>query len=137
MRPSDPTRPWSGWIFPGGGIEPGEDAFSALSRELFEELGVSGFSLGAPIWTRFNRFEWEGAILEQAEVFHLVRTDKFDPDPANQIVGPETRAFRGFRWWSIGEIESSAETFVPRRTAELLRTLIEEGVPDPPFDAGR
>jgi len=36
---------WSGWEFPKGHIEEGEDIEAAIKRELFEETGLSKFSL--------------------------------------------------------------------------------------------
>jgi 8-oxo-dGTP pyrophosphatase MutT (NUDIX family) len=36
---------WSGWEYPKGGIEEGEDIEKAIGRELFEETGISKFEI--------------------------------------------------------------------------------------------
>jgi 8-oxo-dGTP pyrophosphatase MutT (NUDIX family) len=47
-----------GWAFPGGGVEPGENALQSLLRELDEEVGV--FPTTPPrlfgLYTNFDRF---------------------------------------------------------------------------------
>ncbi len=46
-------KPYSGyWEFPGGKIEPNEDAYTALVRELHEELGITVTK--AELWLEHN-----------------------------------------------------------------------------------
>ena len=42
----------------------------------------------------------------------------------------------GLRWWTVDELEQAEATFAPRRLAELLRSLLLEGPPPEPIDAG-
>ena len=45
--------------------------------------------------------------------------------------------FREFHWWSIGEIQRSAEIFVPLRLADRLQRLLDTESPAQPIDVGR
>lgn len=40
------------------------------------------------------------------------------------------------RWWPVEEIVASHEVFAPGRLGELLRSLLTDGPPSPPIDAG-
>lgn len=65
------------WEFPGGKVEPGEDARSALARELREELAIDAV-IGALLHTETVRYS--GAPPIHLEFFHV--TD-FSGEPVN------------------------------------------------------
>ena len=121
------------WITPGGRIRPGEEATAAVRREILEETGREVAEVGNQVWVRRGRYLVDGSWREEREHFFLVLVEKFEP--VTTLMEAEELAFhQGFRWWSIEEIERSAEVFVPRRMAELLRALREEDSPPSPID---
>ncbi len=136
MRTVMPTQQKRvGWITPGGGLEPGEAALPGLRRELREETGLRNPKIGPEVWTRRLSFRIERQTWDQHERFFLVECERFEP-VTDQLQAVERAYFRGYRWWPIDQIEPSGERFAPRRIGPLLGSLLRDGPPTEPIDAG-
>ena len=102
-----------------------------------EEAGLTPVDVGPVVWTRLHIIpfiggEWDG----QRELYHLVRTPAFTPRPALSWEQLNSEYVFGLRWWTTAELAEAEETFAPRRLPELLRSLLRDGPPAEPIDAG-
>ena len=121
------------WTVPGGGAEPGETYEQAAERELREETGIDA-EIGPLLWTRRDWYSSGGKMCQHEERHYLVRVAE---SPSIEAPGPDPdESFTAARWWSVEDLESAEEDVFPRRLPSLLRSLIAEGLPSVPLDAG-
>lgn len=134
---ADDDRTRHFWITPGGGLLDGESEVGALKRELAEECGLHECRIGPLIWLREHVFPLPGSgrLLRQRERYYLVRVNIHQVD----VTGWDEfeRKFLGeHRWWTIDEVNTSNDEFVPRGLARYLDDLVKGSIPREPLDVG-
>ena len=97
MKIGNKSSKWEGWITPGGGIEEGESEVEALKREIKEELGVKLVGTHKKVWKRVHCFAWDDKLIEQEEVFFLIRIEKFKPFSTMNLEESELLGFQSQR----------------------------------------
>ena len=125
------------WATPGGGIDADESPEEAIRRELEEEVGLADVALGPWIWEREHVFPfWDGSWDGQIERYVLVRSPVFEPAPRFTREELAAEFVTGMRWWTLDELQASAELFAPRRLPALVAALVRDGPPGKPVDVG-
>jgi 8-oxo-dGTP diphosphatase len=106
-----PVQLAGGWEFPGGKVEPGEDAQTALARECREELGVD-VTVGTPV------------AVASDDVIRLTLLS------ATLAVGePAAGADHDeLRWLASTELESVAWLPIDRQFLPTVDLLLRDGI---------
>ena len=123
------------WATIGGRLEPGESFEQAAVRELWEETGLEGITLGPLVWVRRSQFRANGMLFDADERFFLAKTAVTTVSP-QQLEKVEVESDFELRWWAIDELRDSGELFYPTELAALLPPLARGLVPAIPVMIG-
>lgn len=108
------------WATPGGGLEDGETFEAAAVRELFEETGLCVANVGACVGERsFSMMLPSGETVLSVERYFVVRTDR-EQLTRDGWTADEARVMTEHEWWSVAELENTAQTVWPERLSEML-----------------
>ncbi len=115
----DPVTHW--WVTPGGGVDPGESDLEAAVRELWEETGlvVDAGDLDGPLLTRLVVHGYSDKVVDQTEVFYVVRVPAFEVDTTAHTE-EEQLTVADIRWWSLADLATTGDDVWPRDVLAVL-----------------
>jgi ADP-ribose pyrophosphatase YjhB (NUDIX family) len=109
------------WATPGGGLNPGESYAAAARRELVEETGWDDLALLGEIHWDMRLVMHEGHPVWQHERLFLAWTDQVRRELADVAAMHASDGIAEWRWWTLAELEATAELVWPRGLAALIR----------------
>jgi 8-oxo-dGTP pyrophosphatase MutT (NUDIX family) len=120
------------WVTSGGGVEPGETFEQAGQRELWEETGIRGATLGPWVWYRERMLRFPDALVRFDERYYLVAAPDTAIDLRN-LSAHERVTYRDHHWWSLAELRTSEAVIFPLGIPDLLEPLLRGVIPPEPI----
>jgi len=119
IRPAG--RPHGLWALPKGQIDPGESGEQTALREIGEETGATGRSLGKLGDVRYW-FTWEGERVFKVVSFFLVR---YETGKLGEIAEAFRHEVEEVRWLPLDEAPQLLAYQGERRMAERARAVLD------------
>ena len=112
------------WCTPGGGLNDGEDYAAGARRELAEETGWTDVALGPEVHERTLTMEYADAIVRQHERFFVARVEVAGRGLGEVAAMHTSDGIAAWRWWTLTEMDSTAEVIWPPGLSDLVRSLL-------------
>jgi ADP-ribose pyrophosphatase YjhB (NUDIX family) len=110
------------WVTPGGEVESGEGDREAAERELFEELGLRLPLVGPVHEASGGTYVHLGETVRNFDVFFAAECTREAPRLIG-VTADEIALMQEARWWSLEEIEATAERLFPVDMARVIRDI--------------
>jgi len=122
------------WVFPGGGLENGEEPLQGIIREVFEETGRHFDSSDFVEITRIHHLMDDDRLHDSGEAhfFELSVSEPFEPSSENWTAN-EHRDTVMHRWLTLDEVIGEQLWVGPQGAIELLSERFRyQGLLPPP-----
>jgi ADP-ribose pyrophosphatase YjhB (NUDIX family) len=127
MRYDDPPPNGRHWSTPGGGLTGSEDYPAAARRELAEETGWTDIELLGEVHRHSMEMVAGGRLVRQVERLYLARTEQRRRVISGVEAMHASDGIAAWRWWELGELDSTAESVWPAGLSHLILNVRQRG----------
>jgi 8-oxo-dGTP pyrophosphatase MutT (NUDIX family) len=113
-------------ITPGGGVTEGEPLRTAAVREVWEELGVR-VELPADaveVYQERRSWSWRETTYDQTDHYFAACIPAETAFSHPGLTPMEQETVLGQRWWTLAQLQTSPEIFVPVDIATVLESVL-------------